>query len=215
MAKPVSKKKDETGIFSIEANPFDEGEIPGVTQLLTRPALNKTPAAAPKKVTTLEPTSTGQIKALNKDENTKSSISITFPKSGDGTSPGVGTRTNLVTPSTLKLKDLGVLFELKFHGDGAVFRYASSVGHKEARLLPWQEKIFERIKMDKRTIPAKEPFEEFRADVNSFLFEAFGIQHHHVISIVSPEYTNTRIVLVSEKSLAEHVAAILEHYSKG
>ena len=203
------KKKEDTnvsGIFSITANPFEEGEIPGVTELLTRKQIDER-----QKVSTLAPTRLN-IKTLPKPELEPekpaaklSAIEI------DRTD----TKTNLVVLSTISLKEFGVLFELRFHAEGSVFRYASSQGHKEAKLLPWQEQIFTKIKMDKKSVSAKEPFQEFKADENPFLFDAFAIQTHHYIQIVSPEYSNSRIVLVSDRSVVSHTAQIIEHFSRG
>jgi hypothetical protein len=230
MGKPA-EKKESTGIFSIKGNPFEEGEIPGVTQLLTRDAQPKkasapAPSAPPAglQMQWPKPAAPGSIPILVPDapEVTRSNIAIpaalqaaaaeAIAEAAEAASSG--TRTNLVVPSLLQLKTFGVLFELKFHPEGTVFRFASTQGHKEARLQPWQEKLFDRMKMDKQSVPATEPFEEFTCRKHAFLFDAFGVHPDHFIQIVSPEYTNTRVVLVSERSVIEHAAAIVEHYSR-
>lgn len=193
----AAKKKEDTnvsGIFSIQGDPFEEGNIPGVTQLLERKKVED------KKFSNLEPTRTINLKSI--------------PKAPPTAAPNEATRTMIADGLPSSLREIGVLFELRFGPEVGFYRYIGSMGHKESRLLPWQEAIFERMKLDNQSLQTKAPFQEFRAQETPWIFEVFAIQPAHYIQIITPKDSNSKIVLVSDQSISLHKEFIIDAVSK-
>lgn len=190
---PTSKSKAEkTDLFTIRPDPKRPSSVPGVTDLLSREEIAK------KKV---------QIKSLEPTRNTSTFDYKAAERQKD--------RTGLVVPSELSLSKLGVYFELRFTAEGSVFRFSSSRGHLEADLVPWQQNHFQNMKLDPRLVPMHDPFQEFSYQSDPFVFEAFAVNPKHWIQVIVPEFSNSRIVLVSQKSLALYRTDLIDHFSKG
>lgn len=114
----------------------------------------------------------------------------------------------------LSLSSLGVFFELQFSSENGVHRFHRATGHLEQSLLPWQNEIFEKMKLDLGTLHIQKNFHEFTSTQNAFLFDAMGIHPQHYVQVICPDQRSEKVVLISKQSLAPQQAKLLEHFSK-
>jgi hypothetical protein len=193
-----NEKSQNEEVFTIDLEGFsDSSDIPGVTKLLN-PAKAAEKAAAAEKAKRPEhvPSNEIDLPEFTSDESNEESVIVS-----SATPPPILGKQNL--------KDLSVLFEVKFAMQGGSFCFQEATPHAESSLQDWQKEIFNGMKFDVEAAGFRAPFQELRYETFGFLYNAFAAHAKHFIQVVQVPSAPYLHVLISSQSLANQKDSIL------
>ncbi len=188
-------KKNNTQISEVFSIRFDDGEVPGVTQLLN-------PKKMAEKAAEIEREQKSAV-TLEKTGEVEIALTMDTPQA----SPTPAPHKNSAPES---LTSLGVLYEIQFYLEAGHYRFQQAVQHAtNDALASWQKALFSKMKFVPDFFEMKDSFTEFKKEA-AVVFDALGVSSECFIQCVRAGQPPAYTVLISRQSLSSHRQILLQ-----
>ena len=197
--KPEPNAED---VFSIDFDDQGKSNMPGVTQLINPEVLRRR----------------AEAQAAAAAKTSPQRAPTTAPAPAAQAKPTVSEATSFYTaPAAAKkeqtLAEMGVRLELQFESKQGFFQFVKFKPHQKEPEA-WQEKFFNQMKIDLKSLQVTTIFQEFEAMRSSFHQDTFGLKNGEFVQIIRPDENSKQLyVLLSNQALFSKKIHVLEKFA--